>query len=42
VVTLMGLLAFPAMLKRGYNTKVAAVRDHRGRVLGILIRPRCC
>jgi len=26
VVTLMGLLAFPAMLKAGYNVKVAAAR----------------
>src|SRR6266581_4911139 len=34
VVTLMGLLAFPAMLKAGYNVKVAA-----GGCLGILIPP---
>ena len=32
VVTLMGLLALPAMLRAGYNIKVAAGRDHRGRL----------
>ncbi len=32
VVTLMGLLAFPAMLKAGYNIKVAAGAVTRGRL----------
>ena len=32
VVTLMGLLAFPAMLKAGYNTKVAAGAITAGRL----------
>ena len=32
VVTLMGLLAFPAMLKAGYNVKVSAGCHHRGRL----------
>jgi len=41
VVTLMGLLAFPAMLKAGYNVKVAAGAVTAGGCLGILIRPRC-
>src|SRR5258705_7034209 len=39
VVTLMGLLAFPAMLKAGYNTKVAAGGVTAGGCLGILIPP---
>ena len=32
VVTLMGLLALPAMLKAGYNIKLSAGRDHRRRL----------
>jgi TRAP-type mannitol/chloroaromatic compound transport system permease large subunit len=39
VVTLMGLLAFPAMLKAGYNTKIAAGSVTAGGCLGILIPP---
>ena len=39
VVTLMGLLALPAMLKAGYNTKVAAGAITAGGCLGILIPP---
>ena len=39
VVTLMGLLAFPAMLKAGYNVKVAAGCVTAGGCLGILIPP---
>jgi TRAP-type mannitol/chloroaromatic compound transport system permease large subunit len=39
VVTLMGLLAFPAMLKAGYNTKVSAGAVTAGGCLGILIPP---
>ncbi|MEO8134785.1 MAG: TRAP transporter large permease subunit [Betaproteobacteria bacterium] len=39
VVTLMGLLAFPAMLKAGYNTKLAAGAVTAGGCLGILIPP---
>ncbi len=39
VVTLMGLLAFPAMLKAGYNVKVAAGAVTSGGCLGILIPP---
>src|SRR5260221_1203916 len=39
VVTLMGLLAFPAMLKAGYNVKVAARAVTSGGCLGILIPP---
>jgi TRAP-type mannitol/chloroaromatic compound transport system permease large subunit len=39
VVTLMGLLAFPAMLKAGYNIKVAAGAITAGGCLGILIPP---
>ena len=39
VVTLMGLLAFPAMLKAGYNIKVAAGAVTAGGCLGILIPP---
>src|SRR5258706_334848 len=39
VVTLMGLLAFPAMLKAGYNVKVAAGVVTAGGCLGILIPP---
>jgi len=35
VVTLMGLLAFPAMLKAGYNVKVAAGAVTAGGCLGI-------
>jgi len=36
---LMGLLAFPAMLKAGYNVKVAAGAVTAGGCLGILIPP---
>jgi TRAP-type mannitol/chloroaromatic compound transport system permease large subunit len=39
VVTLMGLLAFPAMLKAGYNVKVSAGVITAGGCLGILIPP---
>jgi len=39
VVTLMGLLAFPAMLQAGYNVKVAAGAVTAGGCLGILIPP---
>lgn len=39
VVTLMGLLAFPAMLKAGYDVKVAAGCVTAGGCLGILIPP---
>ncbi len=39
VVTLMGLLAFPAMLRAGYNTKVSAGAITAGGCLGILIPP---
>ena len=39
VVTLMGLLAFPAMLKAGYNIKVSAGSVTAGGCLGILIPP---
>ncbi|MGH6725448.1 MAG: TRAP transporter large permease [Pseudolabrys sp.] len=39
VVTLMGLLAFPAMLKAGYDTKLAAGVICAGGCLGILIPP---
>jgi TRAP-type mannitol/chloroaromatic compound transport system permease large subunit len=39
VVTLMGLLAFPAMLKAGYNIKVAAGSITAGGCLGIMIPP---
>ena len=39
VVTLMGLLAFPAMLKAGYNVRVAAGSVTAGGTLGILIPP---
>jgi TRAP-type mannitol/chloroaromatic compound transport system permease large subunit len=39
VVTLMGLLAFPAMLKAGYNIKVSAGSITAGGCLGILIPP---
>jgi TRAP-type mannitol/chloroaromatic compound transport system permease large subunit len=39
VVTLMGLLAFPAMLKAGYNIKVASGAITAGGCLGILIPP---
>src|SRR4029078_12187707 len=39
VVTLMGLLAFPAMLKAGYNIKVSAGSVSAGGCLGILIPP---
>jgi TRAP-type mannitol/chloroaromatic compound transport system permease large subunit len=38
-VTLMGLLALPAMLKAGYNVKVAAGAITAGGCLGILIPP---
>ena len=39
VVTLMGLLAFPAMLKAGYDTKLAAGVISAGGCLGIVIPP---
>ena len=39
VVTLMGLLAFPAMLKAGYNVRLAAGAITAGGCLGILIPP---
>ena len=39
VVTLMGLLAFPAMLKAGYNVKIGAGAITAGGTLGILIPP---
>ena len=39
VVTLMGLLAFPAMLRAGYNTKLAAGVVCAGGCLGIMIPP---
>ncbi len=39
VVTLMGLLAFPAMLKSGYDTKLSAGVICAGGTLGILIPP---
>lgn len=39
VVTLMGLLAFPAMLKAGYNVQVGAGSITAGGCLGILIPP---
>ncbi|HUQ27608.1 MAG TPA: TRAP transporter large permease subunit [Usitatibacter sp.] len=39
VVTLMGLLAFPAMLKAGYNVKLSAGVITAGGCLGILIPP---
>ncbi|WP_353156630.1 TRAP transporter large permease subunit [Herminiimonas fonticola] len=39
VVTLMGLLALPAMLKAGYSTQVAAGSITAGGCLGILIPP---
>ena len=39
VVTLMGLLAFPAMLKAGYDPKVSAGAITAGGCLGILIPP---
>jgi tripartite ATP-independent transporter DctM subunit len=39
VVTLMGLLAFPAMLKAGYDVKLAAGVICAGGTLGILIPP---
>jgi TRAP-type mannitol/chloroaromatic compound transport system permease large subunit len=39
VVTLMGLLAMPAMLKGGYNIKIAAGAITAGGCLGILIPP---
>ncbi|MCB1884438.1 MAG: TRAP transporter large permease subunit [Geminicoccaceae bacterium] len=39
VVTLMGLLAFPAMLKANYDTKLAAGVICAGGTLGILIPP---
>jgi TRAP-type mannitol/chloroaromatic compound transport system permease large subunit len=39
VVTLMGLLAFPAMLRAGYNVKVGAGSITAGGCLGILIPP---
>jgi TRAP-type mannitol/chloroaromatic compound transport system permease large subunit len=38
-VTLMGLLAFPAMLKAGYNVKISAGAVTAGGCLGILIPP---
>jgi TRAP-type mannitol/chloroaromatic compound transport system permease large subunit len=39
VVTLMGLLAMPAMLKAGYKTQIAAGSVTAGGCLGILIPP---
>ena len=39
VVTLMGLLAFPAMLKARYNVRLAAGAVTAGGTLGILIPP---
>jgi len=39
VVTLMGLLAFPAMLRAGYDTRMAAGVVCAGGCLGILIPP---
>jgi TRAP-type mannitol/chloroaromatic compound transport system permease large subunit len=39
VVTLMGLLAFPAMLRAGYNVQLAAGAVTAGGCLGILIPP---
>jgi TRAP-type mannitol/chloroaromatic compound transport system permease large subunit len=39
VVTLMGLLAFPAMLKAGYGVKLSAGTITAGGCLGILIPP---
>ncbi|MDQ3216064.1 MAG: TRAP transporter large permease subunit [Pseudomonadota bacterium] len=39
VVTLMGLLAFPAMIKAGYSVKVGAGAITAGGCLGILIPP---
>ncbi len=39
VVTLMGLLAFPAMLKAGYQIRLAAGAVTAGGTLGILIPP---
>jgi TRAP-type mannitol/chloroaromatic compound transport system permease large subunit len=39
VVTVMGLLAFPAMLKAGYSIKLAAGAVTAGGTLGILIPP---
>ena len=39
VVTLMGLLAFPAMLRAGYNIQIAAGAVTAGGCLGILIPP---
>jgi tripartite ATP-independent transporter DctM subunit len=39
VVTLMGLLAFPQMLKAGYDTKLASGVICAGGCLGILIPP---
>lgn len=39
VVTLMGLLAMPSMLKAGYDTKLAAGAITAGGCLGILIPP---
>jgi len=39
VVTLMGLLAFPAMLKAGYNVRLSAGATCAGGTLGILIPP---
>ena len=38
-VTLMGLLAFPAMLRAGYDVKIAAGAVCAGGCLGILIPP---
>jgi tripartite ATP-independent transporter DctM subunit len=39
VVTLMGLLAFPAMLRAGYDTRISAGVVCAGGTLGILIPP---
>ena len=42
VVTLMGLLAYPAMNKAGYDKSFAAGIICAGGTLGILIHPRSC
>ena len=42
VVTLMGLLALPAMLRAGYSVQVVGGRDHGGRLpRASSSRPRC-
>jgi TRAP-type mannitol/chloroaromatic compound transport system permease large subunit len=42
VVTLMGLLAFPAMLRAGYDIKLSAGAITAGGLPGILIPRRSC